>query len=131
MTFKNKDDLLSAVKYFSSLPHGGYTQQLYHCKASIIHPDFSDFIILMSYSTIVAAFQYSTHILWVFGHYSNTTAQHVAKFKNWIRYQYPFESWNFPRRVNLYNDSRTSKRAAQKNIEDDFESVIESALNQH
>lgn len=128
MTFKNRDELLSAVKYFSSLPQGGYTQQLYHCKATIICPDFSDFVILKSYSTIVAAFQYSTGIVWTFGFYSHTTAQHIAKFKNWLRYQHPFKSWDFPQCVNLYNDSRTGKRAAQKNYDDDFASVIASAL---
>lgn len=31
----------------------------------------------------------------------------------------------------MYNDSRTGKRAAQKNIDDDFASVIATALNQH
>ena len=29
----------------------------------------------------------------------------------------------------MYNDSRTGKRAAQKNIDDDFASVIATALN--
>lgn len=91
--------------------------------------DYSDFIILQSYTTIVAAFQRSTGILWVFGFYSNTTAQHVAKFKNWIRHKYQ-TGRNYPVTVRLYNDSRTGKRAAHKNIEDDFASVIASALNQ-
>lgn len=92
-------------------------------------PDNSDFLILKSYSTIVAAFQFSTGILWVFDHYSNTTSQHIAKFRNWIRYKY-LTGWNYPKEVNLYNDSRTGKRAAQKNI-DDFASVIATALNQY
>ena len=91
--------------------------------------DYSDFTILQSYTTIVAAFQRSTGILWVFGFYSNTTAQHVAKFKNWIRYKYQ-TGLNYPVTVRLYNDSRTGKRAARKNIEDDFASVIASASNQ-
>lgn len=131
MTFKSRDDLIATVKYFSSLPQGGYTEQLYHCKATIICADFSDFIILRSYSTIVAAFQYSTGILWVFGFYSHTTAQHIAKFKNWIRYKHPFKLWDFPQRINLYNDSRTGKRDASKNLENDFANVIESALSKH
>ena len=38
--------------------------------------------------------------------------------------------WNYPRKVNLYNDSRTGKLAARKNLEDDFASVIATALNQ-
>lgn len=88
------------------------------------------FLILQSYSTIVAAFQRTTGILWVFGFYSNTTSQHVAKFENWIRYEFQ-TGWNYPKKVNLYNDSRTGKRAARKNIEDDFASVIATALNQH
>ena len=131
MTVKNRSEFLESIQYFSNLPQGGYTERLYYCKANIIHPDFSDFIILRSYSSVVAVFEYSTKILWVFGYYSNTTSQHVAKFKNWLRYNCWFESGDFPRRVNLYSDSRTGKRAAKKNIEDDFASVIESALNQH
>lgn len=35
------------------------------------------------------------------------------------------------RKVNLYNDSKTGKRAARKNLEDDFATVISTALNQH
>jgi hypothetical protein len=128
MTFKNRDELMAAAKYFSSLPQGGYTQQLYNCKSTIICPDFSDLAILKSYSTIVAAFQYSTGILWVFGFYSHTTCQHVAKFKNLIRYKYSFKSWDFPQCVKLYNDSRTGKKAAKKNHDDDFASVIQQAL---
>ena len=108
----------------------GFAERLYFCKAWIFMSDNSDFIILQSYSTIVAAFQRSTGILWVFGFYSNTTAQHIAKFRNWIRYEFQ-TGWNYPTTVRLYNDSRTGKRAAQKNIDDDFASVIESALNQH
>ena len=104
-------------------------EQLYYCKAWIIQPDNSDFVILRSYSTIVAAFQRSSGILWVFDHYSNTTAQHVAKFLNWIRYEYR-TGWNYPIIVRLYNDSRTGKRAARKNLDDDFASVISAALNQ-
>jgi hypothetical protein len=107
----------------------GQVEQLYSCKAWIINPDNSDFIILKSYSTIVAAFQRTTGILWVFDHYSNTTSQHIAKFRNWIRYEFQ-TGWNYPATVRLYNDSRTSKRAARKNMEDDFASVIASVLNQ-
>lgn len=104
-------------------------EQLYTCKAWVYMPGNSDFIILISYSTIVAAFQRSTGILWVFDYYSHTTASHIAKFQNWIRYKYR-TGWNYPRIVNLYNDSRTGKRAAQKNLDDDFASVIATALNQ-
>lgn len=88
-------------------------EQLYYCKAWVFMPDNSDFLILQSYSTIVAAFQRTTGILWVFGFYSNTTAQHIAKFKNWIRYGLQ-TGCNYPVIVRLYNDSRTGKRAAQK-----------------
>ena len=108
----------------------GLVERLYFCKAWIVIPDNSDFIILRSYSTIVAAFQRSTGILWVFGFYSNTTAQHIAKFRNWIRYEFQ-TGWNYPATVRLYNNSCTGKRAAQKNIEDDFASVIAAALNQN
>ena len=108
----------------------GQVEQLYCCRAWIFMSDNSDFLILQSYSTIVAAFQRTTGILWVFGFYSNTTVQHIAKFENWIRYEFQ-TGWNYPKKVNLYNDSRTGKRAARKNLDDDFASVIASALNQH
>lgn len=130
MIYNTRSDIVKAVEHQSSLSVGGSKSRLYYCKAWIIHPDFSDFIILQSYSTIVAAFQYSTGILWVFGHYSNTTAQHVAKFRNYVRYKYN-AGWNYPRVVRLYNDSRTGKRAARKNLEEDFAGVISTALNQH
>lgn len=130
MTYRTRKELVEAVVSQSDLHLGGYISRLYSCKAWILNPDFSDFLILKSYSTIVAAFQFSTGILWVFGFYSHTTAQHVAKFGNWICYKYN-TGWNHPRKVNLYNDSRTGKRATRKNLEDDFASVIATALNQH
>lgn len=130
MIYHTRSDIVEDVEYQSSLNVGGFENRLYYCKAWIIHPDFSDFLILQSYSTIVAAYQFATGILWVFGFYSNTTAQHVSKFRNWIRYEYRTD-WNYPRVVRLYNDSRTGKRAARKNLDDDFASVISTALNQH
>lgn len=129
MIYRTRSEIVENVVSQSDLHLVDYRSQLYSCKAWIIKPDFSDFLILQSYSTIVAAYQYSTNILWVFGHYSNTTAQHVAKFRNWVRYKYN-TGWNYPVTVRLYNDSRTGKRAARKNLDDDFASVIASALNQ-
>lgn len=130
MIYRTRSEIAKTVVSQSDLHLGGYKEQLYYCKAWIIHPVFSDFLILQSYSTIVAAFQFSTGILWVFGFYSNTTAQHIAKFQNWVRYEY-CTGWDYTRIVRLYNDSRTGKRAARKNLDDDFASVISAALNQH
>ena len=130
MIYNTRSDIVKAVEYQSSLHVVGSKNRLYYCTAWIIKPDFSDFLILKSYSTIVAAYQFSTGILWVFGFYSNTTAQHIAKFRNYIRYKYLL-AWTQPRIVRLYNDSRTGKRAARKNLDDDFASVIATALNQH
>ena len=127
MIYRTRKELAEAIVSQSDLHLGGYRSQLYSCKAWILHPDFSDFLILQSYSTIVAAYQYSTRILWVFGFYSNTTASHVSRFRNWISYKHNI-GWNHPRKVNLYNDSKTGKRAARKNLEDDFASVISTAL---
>lgn len=129
MIYTTRKEIADAVLNEYDCVLGSHIQQLYSCKAWIFMHDYSDFTILQSYTTIVAAFQRSTGILWVFGFYSSTTAQHVAKFKNWIRYKYQ-TGWNYPVTVRLYNDSRTGKRAARKNIEDDFASVIASALNQ-
>lgn len=130
MIYRTCSDIVKTVENQSDLHLGGYKKRLYYCMAWIIKPDFSDFLILQSYSTIVAAYQSSTGILWVFDFYSNTTAQHVAKFRNWIRCEYN-TGWNYPKVVRLYNDSKTGKRAARKNLEDDFATVISTALNQH
>lgn len=129
MMLTTRRELSDAVISEYNRAVNGQCEQLYSCKAWIFMPDNSDFIILQSYSTIVAAFQRSTGILWVFDYYSNTTSQHIAKFRNWIRYEFQ-TGWSYPVTVMLYNDSRTGKRAARKNLEDDFASVIATALNQ-
>lgn len=130
MTCSTRKELTDAVIKEYERAIKSQIEHLYSCKAWIFMPDNSDFLILQSYSTVVATYQCSTGILWVFDFYSNTTAQHVAKFRNWLRHKFHAD-WNYPITVRLYNDSRTGKRAARKNIEDDFASVIESALNQH
>lgn len=130
MTYSTKRELTDAVISEYNRAVKGQIEQLYSCKAWIIQSDNSDFVILQSYTTIVAVYQRTARILWVFDHYSNTTAQHVAKFRDWVRYEYR-TGWNYPRVVRLYNDSRTGKRAARKNLDDDFASVIAFALNQH
>ena len=104
-------------------------KRLYTCKAIIVHVEYSEWLVLKSCEKVVAAFQVSTGILWVFGYYSSTTAQHVAKFCKWLRNDYN-TGWNYQRTVKLYNDSKTGKRAARKNLDDDFASVIAAALNQ-
>lgn len=129
MTYITRKEIADAVISEYNRAAKGHVEQLYNCKAWIVNPENSDFIILKSYSTIVAAFQHSTGILWVFGFYSNTTASHIAKFRNWIRYEFK-TGWSYPVTVRLYNDSKTGKRAARKNLEDDFASVIATALNQ-
>ena len=130
MIYNTRSDIVKAVIDAYNKTGKGELEQLYNCKAWICETDSFDFTVLQSYSSIVATYQRSTGILWVFGFYSNTTAQHIAKFRNWIRYEYQV-GWNYPRTVKLYNDSRTGKRAAQKNLDDDFASVISAALNQH
>lgn len=113
MIYSTRRELSDAVISDYNSTVKAQIERLYTCKAWVFMPDNSDFIILQSYSTIVAAYQFSTGILWVFDFYSNTTVRHIAKFRNWIRYEYR-TGWNYPRNVNLYNDSRTGKRAAQK-----------------
>lgn len=130
MMYSTRKELADAVIVEYNRAVKGQCKQLYSCKAWIFTPDNSDFIILQSYTTIVAAFQRTTGILWVFDYYSHTTVSHIAKFRNWIRYELQ-TGWSRPYTVNLYNNSRTGKRAAQKNVKDDFASVISNALNQH
>lgn len=129
MIYSTRKELSDAVISEYNRTVKGQVEQLYNCKALVFMPDNSDFLILQSYTTIVAAFQRSTGILWVFGFYSNTTVQHIAKFRNWVRYEY-ITGWNYPVTVRLYNDSRTGKCAASKNLDDDFAGVIAAALNQ-
>lgn len=82
MMYSTRKELADAVIVEYNRAVKGQCKQLYSCKAWIFTPDNSDFIILQSYTTIVAAFQCTTGILWVFDRYSNTTSQHVAKFTN-------------------------------------------------
>ena len=130
MIYNTRSEIESAVFDAYNKTPISLAERLYSCIAWVYRPDNSDFLILQSQSTIVAAYQFSTGILWVFGFYSNTTAQHIAKFRNWIRHETQ-TGWNYPKVVRLYNDSKTGKRAAHKNLDDDFESVISTALNQH
>lgn len=130
MIYNTRSEIVAAVIDAYNNTTRGKEKQLYNCKAWIWETDAFDFTVLKSYSSIVAAYQRSTGILWVFGFYSHTTAKHIAKFKNWIRYEYQ-AGWNYPHTVTLYNNSGTGKRAAKKNLEDDFASVIASALNQY
>lgn len=130
MIYSTKRELTDVVFSEYNRTVKGQIEQLYYCKAWIFQPGNSEFVVLQSYSTIVAAFQRSTGVLWVFDFYSNTTAKHVLKFRNWVRYEYR-TAWDYPKIVRLYNDSRTGKRAARKNIDNDFASVISAALNQH
>ena len=129
MIYNTRSEIESAVFDSYNETSKGELKRLYNCKAWICETDSFDFTVLQSYSSIVAAYQRSTGILWVFGFYSHTTAQHIAKFKKWIRYEYQ-AGWNYPHTVKLYNDSKTGKRAARKNLDDDFASVIAAALNQ-
>lgn len=55
MIYRTRKEIAEAVVSQSDLHLGGYRSQLYSCTAWIIKPDFSDFLILQSYSTIVAA----------------------------------------------------------------------------
>lgn len=129
MKYSTRREFIDAIanEYHNTVK--GRVEQLHNCKAWIFTPDNSDFLILQSYATIVAAFQRTTGILWVFGFYSNTTVQHIVKFRNWIRYGLQADC-NYPVIVRLYNDSRAGKRRSKKNYEDDFASVIATALNQ-
>lgn len=129
MIYNTRSEIVAAVIDAYNNAKMGNEKQLYYCNAWILETA-SDFTVLKSYSSIVAAYQRSTGILWVFGYYSNTTVKHIAKFREWICLDHQ-AGGNYPRTVTLYNDSRTGKRAAKKNLEDDFSSVIASALNQH
>lgn len=76
------------------------TERLNYCKADICYCDYSEFfkcspILLRSYSTLVAVYIPTTDRLFVFGYYSTTTCQHIAKFRVWLRNHY-YRVLNFP-----------------------------------
>ena len=52
MIYNTRSDIVKAVEYQSNLNVGGSKSRLYYCTAWIIKPDFSDFLILQSYSTM-------------------------------------------------------------------------------
>ena len=77
-----------------------YSVRLYYCKAEICLCDYSEFfkcspILLRSYATFVAVYIPNTDRLFVFDYYSNTTSQHIAKFRVWLRNHY-YRVLNFP-----------------------------------
>ena len=77
-----------------------YSVRLYYCKAEICLCNYSEFfkcspILLRSYATFVAVYIPTTDRLFVFDYYSNTTSQHIAKFRVWLRNHY-YRVLNFP-----------------------------------
>lgn len=70
-----------------------HTERLNYCKAEICYCNYSDFfkchpILLRSYATFVAVYIPTTDRLFIFDYYSNTTTQHIAKFRVWLRNHY-------------------------------------------
>lgn len=80
------------------------TERLNYCKAEICYCDYSEFfkcspILLRSYSTFVAVYIPTTDRLFIFDYYSNTTTQHIAKFRVWLRNYYRALEFRIYRRV--------------------------------
>ena len=57
MMHSTRKEIADAVIGEYNRAASGHVEQLYNCNEWIVNPDNSDFIILQSYSTIVAAFQ--------------------------------------------------------------------------
>ena len=117
------NDRMSYKEFPDLIPH-----RLYYCKAWTLQSKFSKWVLLQSYFKIVAAYDKIDDVLYVFDYYSHTTCQHVAKFRNWLKYEFNPVS---VKRVDLYNDSRTPKYTGLLREADDFASVIESALTKN
>lgn len=65
--------------------------RLYQCSASL--ETYADYVLLTSYSTLVAIYHAPTATVLVRGRYSATTDSHVAKFLKWLRhYEYPLKN---------------------------------------
>lgn len=67
--------------YYDSRFAGFKSRQLYTCMAYTAHDYDNDMIVLRSYSTIVALYDIDNQIVIERKYYSNTTTQHVAKFR--------------------------------------------------
>lgn len=113
--------MLSNRKYYPDIN----LTRLHHCTAWRISSNYSIWILLQSYETIVAAYDKIDDVLYVFDYYSKTTCKHVAKFQNWLKQEFNPAS---VKRVNLYNDSRTPKYMGLIRKANDFESVIDAVL---
>lgn len=71
--------------------------KLYHCNAT--WAALGDWFILRSYSTIVAAYNVNTYELFDFLRlaygYTATSAQHIAKFRNFCRRETGYEGYSY------------------------------------
>ena len=72
MNFANK-------VYLTYLPWARKEERIFSCEAWIVKWDFTDFVLIKSYSTIVGIFSYSTGTLYVFKYYTVTTSEHIIK----------------------------------------------------
>lgn len=81
--------------------------RLYSCRAVIYQSDLPSLtlhdrpIILMSYTTVVAAYLPHNGRLYAFDYYSPTTCQHICKFERWLK-----ERHHDVTRINLYHRKR-------------------------
>ena len=101
MTYK------TLYKYASGMNHADFTEKLYHCNASYTGGTNPHYVFLKSYNTVVAVFDRENMTVIRFGKYSNTTYQHMRKFRN--------KMWE------LYADKLTYKPWDIKEIQLDYE----------
>lgn len=83
------EDALSYYNEYDRLYYPKW-ERLNHCNAYICYLDH--YVFLKSYNTIVAFFDYYNYILYdvlryEYG-YTSTSAQHISKFRNEMRYAY-------------------------------------------
>ena len=71
-----KTDLIHMVE--KEVENFIYVEPLYYCNARIYYT--TNFIVLKSYSTVVACYDTDKNTFYVFNFYSTTTQQHISKF---------------------------------------------------
>lgn len=113
-----KDELINKVyETFNEYQNRTKEKQLNHCNAWIsqININGERYTVLRSYRTLVALYSHINDVVYAFDYYSATTSKHVSKFVNLMR---------ATKKINLYADSRTSKKVRLWNELEDYNSLI-------
>lgn len=113
-----KTELINKVyEAFNEYQNRTREQQISKCSAWIsqININGERYTVLRSYRTLVALYSHINDVVYAFDYYSATTSKHIGKFTKMM---------NAKHKINLYADSRTSKKTRLLNEWQDYNSLI-------